>query len=202
MLFLIKHFYNFLKIDILLFKSLEKVKIISFIGSFFVSWLLLFFLKDSYLKYKILSAQNILFWCFFTFFFTKLKKQHFFHHMVINRVSFYVLPEILLFLASIYTYFFITNVIFILFLGINNINNFITITISAMIDSFLFVICKIRKYTLFQIFTIIIMFFFLKEWSNINEILLIDSLIPWQLLLVINVIKIIFFTNEIKKNNI
>ena len=148
-LYFLKRLFNFLKIDILLFKSVGKTKISLFLVVVFWLWCFLFFYNQNEIfKQNIKTIQDATYWVAFAYFFHKLKKQNFFYHLVLNRGFYKSEIEILLFLTSIYIFFVLFNIGFAYVISANEAKKFAITSISILIDAFLFTLWQIQKYIL------------------------------------------------------
>ena len=162
-LYFLKHLFKYLQVDVLLFKSIGIRGKIFFILFLILIPCVFYFFKLKYSNVitipikEVQTAQNCVYWIVFVYFFKFLKKQHFFHHFILNRTFFYVECEMFSFLLSICIIVFALNTV--LFLNIFNTNcilfSFATI-ISSIVDALLFSIWKVWKYFLFEILLIII----------------------------------------------
>ncbi len=199
--FILKHFYSFLHINLLIFKS-NKTKIISLISFLSLLLVVLFYLNNQNIKHIIISISGIAYWIFFVSLFKTLKKQNFFYNLITNRCFYYIFSELLLFLMSVYIFFVPINICF-LFPAKDILSiNFIVAPMSIIADAFLFVICNIWKYVLIQsiIITAFLIYSIMLE-SNlcIIEILSMETTLLYTTM-IISFIKITITINEINKN--
>lgn len=200
--FILKHFYSFLCINLLIFKA-NKTKIISLVSFLILLWIVLFCLNNQNIKHIIMSINGIAYWIFFVSLFKTLKKQNFFYNLITNRCFYYIFSELLLFLISVYIFFVPINICF-LFPAKDILSiNFIVAPMSIIADTFLFVICNIWKYVLIQsiIITAFLIYSIIYE-SNflvITEDQSIEAIL-FYVTMIISFIKIIITVNEINKN--
>lgn len=176
-LYFLKRLFNFLKIDIILLKSVGKTKILLYLATTSLIWGVLFFYnQDKNIKNIIFSIQDAIYWSAFIYFFHRLKKQNFFYHLILNRGFYKTELEILLFLLSIYIFFISFNIIFVYF-STNETKSFIITTIQILIDAFLIEIWQIWKYILLMVifFSCTLFSFMLQNEitaSNVSSFLL------------------------------
>ena len=171
--YFLKRLLNFLKIDILLFKSVGKTKILLFLLVVFLLWCFLFFCgQNESFKQNIKTIQDATYWTALAYFFHKLKKQNFFYHLVLNRGFYKSEIEILLFLISIYIFFVLINIGFAYAISANEAKKFAITTISILIDAFLFTLWQIQKYILMMcvFFVLTISYYLTFNYNNITDI--------------------------------
>ena len=175
-LFVVKKFINFIRVDFLLLKSINKMILLSAILATMAIWLWKIFNINESLTDIISSISSCWQWVMYVYFFRKLREQHFFRHLTLNRSFFHVESELIVFLLSILFIFFVFHICFLLHNQIfDNVKNYLFISLLLLVDALFFTATKLWKYLLFQLSVMIITTALYFSFSFVNYNFIFDA---------------------------